>query len=154
MVQDPADASCLTKTATAATVSGVFGAVVGAVDATWRDVPTVYKNQPWPALRRTGTVMGSAALTFAAVGAAYTATDCALEELRGKKDLWNGAAGGVAAGALMGFRIGRLGAGVGCAAALAAASLLFDVTGGKLAPSDRQQERYPYPKLAASTENN
>lgn len=30
------------------------GAIMGAITANWSDVPLVLRNQPWPALKRTG----------------------------------------------------------------------------------------------------
>jgi hypothetical protein len=70
----------------------------------------------------------------------------------GKKDAWNGAAGGILGGLTLGVRLGRLGAGIGAAAALAAVSLAVDVTGQKLVGSGMIDDGatpprtiYPYP---------
>lgn len=52
--------------------------------------------------------------------------------LSGKKDIWNGALGGAAAGGVLGIRLGRLPLGLGAAAALAATSMLVDTSGQSL----------------------
>ncbi|KAK9792753.1 hypothetical protein WJX73_007302 [Symbiochloris irregularis] len=71
-----------------------LGAVLGAVTANWSDVPKILRDKPWPALKATGAVMGRFGLTFAVVGAAFTAVDCTLEAVRGQQDMWNGIIGG------------------------------------------------------------
>ena len=70
----------------------------------------------------------------------------------GKKDNWNGVWGGVAAGAMLGLRLGKLPVGVGAAAALALTSAIVDTTGGKLKAGDLFDDHqtpvraiYPYP---------
>ena len=75
--------------------------------------------------------------------------ECAAEGVRGKKDFWNGAFGGAAAGAVLGVRAGRGGTGVGAAVALAAMSALVDSSGQKLRVISRedlpQRRLHPYP---------
>jgi hypothetical protein len=82
----------------------------------------VLKNKALPALAATGRVMGRYSLTMAAVGGVFAAVDvraprqrwnqpyglssrspqCLAEGARGKKDFWNGAFGGAAAGSVLG----------------------------------------------------
>lgn len=50
----------------------------------------------------------------------------------GKNDAWNGVFGGFAAGAVLGVRAKRMSFGVGSGALLAAASVIVDVTDGKI----------------------
>ena len=90
------------------------------------------KGRAVPALLATGAVMGEYAFTFGVIGTAFAASECLAESFRGKKDAWNGAMGGAAAGAVVGLRAGRLPVGVGAAAALAAVSALVDTSGHKL----------------------
>ena len=65
--------------------------------------------------------------------------------------MWNGVFGGLAAGTVLGLRIGKLPVGVGAAASLALTSALVDISGQKwkgqqfndnLTP---QRRIYPYP---------
>lgn len=92
------------KTATAAASSFVMGGITGAVVATWRDVPAVERNVAMPALIKTGRVMSSYAVYFAAVGGTFALVDGIAGEVRGKKDIWNGVIGGAAAGCVVGIR--------------------------------------------------
>ncbi len=55
-----------------------------------------------------------------------------LMHLAGRKDAWNGIFGGLAAGAALGLRMGKIPVGVGAAFALAATSVAVDTTGGHL----------------------
>ena len=50
----------------------------------------------------------------------------------GRKDTWNGIYGGLAAGAALGLRMGKIPVGVGAAFAMAAVSAAVDTTGGHL----------------------
>ena len=75
----------------------------------------------------------------------------------GKRDALNGMLGGVAAGFMLGLRLGRIRTGVGAAAALAATSLAVDLTGQKLVGDGMvddgatpKRRLYPYPRPAES----
>ena len=57
---------------------------------------------------------------------------CSLACVAGKKDAWNGVLGGLAAGGVIGLRVGRVPVGIGAAVALAATSAAVDVSGGSL----------------------
>ncbi len=62
------------QTVGVSTLSGyAFGSIIGSLHASWSDVPVVLRDRPWPALQRTGQIMNSWGLTFAAVGASYAA---------------------------------------------------------------------------------
>ena len=92
------------KTFSAAASSLALGTIAGAVTATWNDVPAVERNQALPAFRKTARIMGSYGTYFAAVGGIFAATDAIAQEIRGKRDIWNGVMGGFAAGAVVGVR--------------------------------------------------
>lgn len=142
------------KTGSAVLSGFCLGAVTGAVAATWSDVPAIERNQALPALRKTGKVMLGYGTYFAAVGGAYALADAAAQDIRGKKDIWNGVLGGLAAGAVIGVRAGNMPVGVGAAAALAAVSALVDISGQvtktptdrEYLPFSREQGAAPAPK--------
>ena len=92
------------RTASAAGSSFVAGTILGAITATWQDVPAVERNVALPALRKTGRIMGSYGLTFGAIGGIFAFTEAASASVRGKKDVWNSALGGAAAGSILGLR--------------------------------------------------
>ncbi|KAF2685376.1 mitochondrial import inner membrane translocase, subunit Tim17/22 [Lentithecium fluviatile CBS 122367] len=52
---------------------------------------------------------------FAKVGAIFSGTECAIEGLRAKNDLWNGVAGGCITGGVLARNAGPQAAAVGCA---------------------------------------
>eukprot|EP00244_Chara_vulgaris_P010373 TRINITY_DN474_c0_g1_i1.p1 TRINITY_DN474_c0_g1~~TRINITY_DN474_c0_g1_i1.p1 ORF type:complete len:157 (-),score=36.54 TRINITY_DN474_c0_g1_i1:583-1053(-) len=137
------------RTASAAGSSFCAGTLLGAIAATWQDVPVVERNQSLPALKRTAKVMGSYGATFAAIGGVFAATDCLAERLRGKKDLLNGVIGGMAAGAVIGLRAGSLPYGLGASAAFAAMSAIVDA-GGHVVRTPTERSFLPY---SAETEN-
>eukprot|EP00475_Leptophrys_vorax_P041754 TRINITY_DN78803_c0_g1_i1.p1 TRINITY_DN78803_c0_g1~~TRINITY_DN78803_c0_g1_i1.p1 ORF type:complete len:157 (-),score=14.90 TRINITY_DN78803_c0_g1_i1:359-829(-) len=117
------------KTVTAAASSFVLGSVAGAIVATWQNVPAVERNVALPALIKTGRVMGRYGAYFAAVGSAFAAADAISQEARGKKDLWNGVVGGLAAGAVVGLQANSLPVAAGACASLAVASAVIDASG-------------------------
>lgn len=135
------------KTLSAAGSSALAGIIIGAITATWQDVPAVERNVALPALKKTGRMMGSYGMLFGAIGGTFALVDAVSEEVRGKKDFWNGVCGGFAAGSLLGFRAGRVPVGLGAGAAMAAVSAFMDAGGQKTrAPTDR--EYLPYPREA------
>lgn len=125
------DDGCVSRTISATSNGFMFGSVLGAISATWGDVPKVVKGDAYPGVAKTLQVMGAYGATFAFVGAAFAAGECISENMRGKKDFWNAAVGGAFSGAVVGLRVGRLGVGIGAASALAAASAGVELTGGK-----------------------
>lgn len=136
------------KTATATVASYLIGTISGAVAATWHDVPAVERNQSWPALRKTAQLMGSYGAYFAAVGGVFALTDAVSQDVRGKKDLWNGVFGGIAAGAVVGLRAGSLPVTVGACAALAAMSVAVDAS-GQTTKTPTEREYFPFRKEQA-----
>ena len=77
----------------------------------------------------------------------------------GKHDMWNGAWGGIAAGAVIGFRAGSVPVAVGAAAALAITSIVVDTSGQKLVGSGLFDDGltpppkiYAYPPPSSSSE--
>lgn len=133
------------KTFSAAGSSGVAGMILGAITATWQDVPAVERNVALPALKKTGRIMGNYGLTFAAIGGIFAFTDAAAASIRGKKDIWNSAFGGAAAGSILGLRAGNLPVGLGAAAALAACAVIVDA-GGQTVRTPTGREYLPYPR--------
>lgn len=57
----------------------------------------------------------SSGRNFAKVGAIFSGTECAIEGLRAKNDLWNGVAGGCITGGVLARGAGPQAAAVGCA---------------------------------------
>jgi import inner membrane translocase subunit TIM22 len=57
----------------------------------------------------------SSGKNFAKVGAIFSGTECAIEGLRAKNDLWNGVAGGCLTGGILARSAGPQAVAVGCA---------------------------------------
>ena len=57
----------------------------------------------------------SSAKNFGMIGAVFTMSECAVEGLRAKNDLWNGVAGGCLTGGTLALKAGPQAAAVGCA---------------------------------------
>ena len=95
----------------AAVSSSVAGALMGGVRATWNS-PRVVRGGAVPALISVLGVIGNFSMSVGAIGTTFAVTDCISETVREKKDQWNGAAGGLAGGAVLGARIGHLGWGL------------------------------------------
>ncbi|KIW07193.1 uncharacterized protein PV09_02059 [Verruconis gallopava] len=57
----------------------------------------------------------SSAKNFGLIGAVFTASECTIEGLRAKNDLWNGVAGGCITGGALAMKAGPQAAAVGCA---------------------------------------
>lgn len=108
----------------------VAGSIMGAVTANWGDIPVVLRDKPWPALVRTGRIMNTWGLTFAAIGGSFALADYLAESMRDEKDWKNGVFGGLAAGAALGLRLGKgPGLTIGAMTALAATSFFVDISG-------------------------
>lgn len=133
------------RTLSGAGSSFLAGTIIGAIHATWSDVPAVEKNVAWPALQKTGRLMGSYGILFGAIGATFTMVDAVSESIRGKKDFVNGVFGGFAAGSILGFRAGRIPVGLGAGAAMAAVSAFMDA-GGQRTRAPTGREYLPYPR--------
>lgn len=73
----------------------------------------------------------SSGKNFAKVGAIFSGTECAIEGLRAKNDLWNGVAGGCLTGGVLARNAGPQAAAVGCVgfAAFSAAIDAYMVSG-------------------------
>ena len=57
----------------------------------------------------------SSGKNFAVVGAVFSGTECAIEGLRAKNDIWNGVAGGCITGGILARKAGPQAVAVGCA---------------------------------------
>mmetsp|Transcript_33874 Transcript_33874/g.80411 ORF Transcript_33874/g.80411 Transcript_33874/m.80411 type:complete len:155 (+) Transcript_33874:97-561(+) len=129
--------SCLYRTACAAGFGTFVGVMYGAVDAIWQsETGAVTGARAWPALARTGRVLGTHAGTFGSVGLAFAGVECLSESLRGKQDFWNGVLGGFASGAVVAVRAGNPSSMLFTGAALAAVSAATDATGRSLRGSE------------------
>mmetsp|Transcript_11625 Transcript_11625/g.21801 ORF Transcript_11625/g.21801 Transcript_11625/m.21801 type:complete len:159 (-) Transcript_11625:43-519(-) len=117
---------------TALTSSIVAGAALGAVKATWSNIKITKAGGRSSALLQVVKVMGDYAATFGSAGAAFAAGDVIAESFRDRKDIFNGAFGGLAGGLVLGIRAGKISFGLGAAAALAAASMGVEVSGGRM----------------------
>lgn len=127
-----------------ATSGLVAGTIFGTVVATWYDVPRVERKVALPGLIRTLKLMGNYGLTFAAIGGVYIGVEQLLQHHRAKRDFWNGAVGGFAAGAsVLGFKARSIPTAISAGAALAVTSALIDA-GGQTTRIDNGKEYYPY----------
>lgn len=50
---------CVWRVLSGAGVGYGLGTVLGAISANWSDLPAVIRDQPWPALKRTGSLCSS-----------------------------------------------------------------------------------------------
>jgi import inner membrane translocase subunit TIM22 len=152
-----AHGSCFDRAMTATMTSSAFGAVVGCARAALggSDAPAIVRARSAPALARTIGAVGSGAALFGAIGCAFATTACASESARNVKDAWNGALGGLTAGAVVGLRNGSTSRGASAGAAFAAASMALDASGRKIGRGDEFEDGatpsrivYPYRKSA------
>lgn len=125
--------SCVTASLKGAATGFLGGSLLGAVFSNWSDRPLAVHNQKaLPALQKTGALMAQHGSTLGAVGLMYATTECALRAVRGKDDVWNGVAGGVVGGMVLGARSGNPRVGVVGCLALAAVSATVDASGYRL----------------------
>ncbi|KAH7439984.1 hypothetical protein KP509_04G086000 [Ceratopteris richardii] len=136
------------RTGTALTSGVVAGSIWGSVVATWRDVPAVERNVALPALIKTLRIMGNYGLTYGAVAGVFALTDASVEKIRGKKDLWNGVAGGLVAGSVLAR---SLRVGLAASGALAAVAAIVDA-GGQTTRTPIGREFLPYPTSSSQTD--
>jgi len=141
--------SCFTRTSYAAGTSAAFGALVGTARAAWgADAPAVVRARAWPALAKTAGALASGAALFGAIGGAYASVTCAAESARNARDAYNGALGGLASGAVVGLRNGKVGHAASAGAACALASAAVDASGRKIARGDAWEDRATPERIA------
>lgn len=126
-----------------ATLSGVLGGGMGLMfGLVFSTSPTDLSHIPVPGpdgkygppppfpWRKHFREMGKGAVwygrSFAVVGLLFAGSECVIEKARGKSDIWNGLAGGCAAGAMLAYKGGFTGMVVGCSG-FAAFSLVIDL---------------------------
>jgi mitochondrial import inner membrane translocase subunit TIM22 len=127
------DLGCFTRVVNGSVSMFTFGAMIGALKATWAEQPlAIQKGQTLTAIRSTGSVMVNTGGLFAAVGAMYTGTSCLAKSMRGVDDFWNGVYGGFGAGLAMGLKHKKVGVAVGSGVAFAVASAAVDGSGEKI----------------------
>ncbi|KAF5737330.1 outer envelope pore protein 16-3 chloroplastic/mitochondrial [Tripterygium wilfordii] len=140
------DDTSLTKTFKGATMGLAAGTIWGTVIATWYNVPRVERSVALPGLIRTLKVMGNYGVRFAAVGGVYIGVEQLLEHYRMKKDLVNGAVGGLVAGATVhGYTARSIPIAVCAGASFALLSTIIDCGGQKIFQNDdSSRELYAY----------
>ena len=144
--------SCFERFTSAVCASSAFCAVVGCARAAWgADAPAVFRSRSFPAVAKTAGALASGAALFGAIGGAYASVTCAAESARNARDAYNGALGGLASGAVVGLRNGKVGHAASAGAAFALASAAVDASGRKIARGDAWEDRatperiaYPY----------
>ncbi|PSN74463.1 mitochondrial import inner membrane translocase, subunit Tim17/22 [Corynespora cassiicola Philippines] len=119
--------SCAGKTVMAGVMGGGLGAMFGLFMAS---VSTASVSSPFPSTNITDLPLRqqlkhglrdmyrssvSSGKNFAKVGAIFSGTECAIEGLRAKNDLWNGVAGGCITGGVLARNAGPQAVAVGCA---------------------------------------
>lgn len=118
-----ADESCLVKSTMSVVAGGAMGLVMGlfmssATNQNYSLDPEVQKLSTKEQIRLTFKEMGNAsrsyARNFAGFGLIYSAVECNLEKVRGKKDISSAALSGCITGGLLGIRGGPIGASIGC----------------------------------------
>lgn len=139
------------RTGTALVSGLVAGSIWGSVVAAWRDIPAVERNVALPALKKTFRIMGDYGVTYGAVAGVFALTDASVEKLRGKKDIWNGVMGGLAAGTVLGLRARSLKVGLATSGALAAVSAIVDAS-GQTTRTPIGREFLPYPTNSSNTD--
>lgn len=139
------------RTGTALVTGLVAGSIWGSVVAAWQDVPAVERNVALPALKKTLRIMGNYGATYGAVAGVFALTDASVETLRGKKDMWNGVIGGLAAGTVLGLRARSLKIGLAASASLAAVSAIVDAS-GQTTRTPIGREYLPYPTSSSNTD--
>nr|CAB3266962.1 mitochondrial import inner membrane translocase subunit Tim22-like [Phallusia mammillata] len=101
--------SCLFKSAIACVAGAGFGIVFG-LFTFGVESPSYADPAKVPTVRETAkemkTRMGSYAKNFAAIGALYSANECAIETYRGVADMKNSGAAGFVTGGIIGLRAG------------------------------------------------
>ncbi|KAK4538464.1 hypothetical protein CDCA_CDCA18G4489 [Cyanidium caldarium] len=120
----------LRDTASASGAAGASGvrASFGRLRLPMASSPAPVALSPWASVTR------HAAL-FAAIGATYTVGEGLMEAVRGEQqDVWNGAVGGCAAGAVLGVRTASAPTALGACVLFAAFSALMDSQHGSLMP--------------------
>ena len=95
--QDFRDLSTSDKIIYSAGAGGLLGATLGTFNSIWKDVPVI-KGNVQPFLSQTARTIGRYSATFALVSAAFAGTDAVAENIRHKRDAWNSALAGCAAG--------------------------------------------------------
>jgi len=123
------------KTMAAAATGGGLGAIAGAVTHGWKEVPGKVATPAKDAIR----AIGGNGLYFGLVGATFAGTEYVAEQMRGTKDILNGAIAGCAAGSLAGFRAGSLPATFGGCIAAASLVTIYDMTRSTEKPEEMIQ---------------
>merc|ERR1712072_233459 len=136
-----APSSCSARFGSGLVSSAVFGGMVGAVEAMWTDAPAVKAEKTMPALRATWSCVSKNSILFAGIGGTFAATECMAESMRGKRDVWNGVIGGLAAGQIITFKTMSRVRGIGAGLAFAGIAAAVDLSGQRLQP-----ERFADPR--------
>jgi import inner membrane translocase subunit TIM22 len=90
-----------------------IGATLPGGIASMSDLPI--RQQLKLGLKDMGKQSFSSAKNFGLIGAIFAGTECCIEGLRAKNDLWNGVAGGCITGGALAYKAGPQAAAIGCA---------------------------------------
>lgn len=86
-------------------------------------------------------IVAATTAMFAAVSGVYTASEGIVQNIRGKKDIGNGAIAGCAAGSLIGLRKGSVQMVAGGCASFAVVSAFLETFGGLGSVHNRTEQR-------------
>jgi len=110
--------NCLFRGASAAVIGAglgiAFGAIFGLNTPTPEQLEKPLMTQVVEGFKQTGRASVSSAKNFALVGAVFSTTECSIEHLRAKSDIYNGLAAGCISGGVLSWRGGPQGMALGC----------------------------------------
>ena len=117
---------CATRVAVSTVAGGAFGGLVGLAGASWGATP---RTRVLSLTKLVGNVQGRAAV-LGLVGLTYAATECSFEAFSGGRSAVNAAAGGLAAGMVLGFATTSVATGVTAACSLGLIMGSIEFAGG------------------------
>ncbi|OSX68561.1 hypothetical protein BU14_2578s0001 [Porphyra umbilicalis] len=96
------------------------------------------RPSPWPCPPQPLRMVGRTTLVYTAMGGIFASVEDTMSSLRdGRKDIWNGAVAGCAAGMVFGVNSQKLSVGAGMCATLAATSAFLEAVNLTLGPAER-----------------
>jgi len=147
---DPILENCVTKSILSAVMGGCFGFIFGGVfgfnNVTAEEAARPFVRQILDGVKLMMSNGWSMGKNFAVVGAVFSGTECAIEQYRGKNDMWNSLSAGCITGSAFAIRVGPKAMMLGCAG-FAAFSYAIDYFTGRhdetfIAIHDDDNEKY------------